>query len=71
MADSEASSPGTNEHALSRRMGQFGLRCWHWPVLLVLGVDACQQYLPSIDLEEGGGSFRENRLHSGATISNV
>lgn len=29
-------------------------RYWHWPVLLVVGAYAYQQYLPSIDLRDDG-----------------
>jgi peroxiredoxin len=29
-------------------------RYWHWPVLLVVGAYACQQYLLSIDLRDDG-----------------
>lgn len=31
-------------------------RYWHWPVLVVVGMYAYQQYMPSIDLSTMGGT---------------
>jgi len=47
MADSSASSSSPSAWTLVKRY-------WHWPVLLVVGWYAYQQYLPSIDLSDGG-----------------
>ena len=33
---------------------RYAKRYWHWPVLLVVGVYAYQQFMPSIDLNERG-----------------
>lgn len=37
-----------------RTVWQYVKRYWHWPVLLVVGIYAYQQYMPSIDLKETG-----------------
>jgi len=48
MANTESPSP-------RRRTAWDRLkRYWHWPVLLVVGIYAYQQYMPSIDLRDDG-----------------
>ena len=53
MADLSESDPGSTSSALRTAWG-YAKRHWQWPVLILVGLYAYQQYMPSIDLRDEG-----------------